>query len=152
MRFNDAERMVIAEWEIPPEGFLNVELDAFVVMPNHVHGITVITNATPGGAGLVPAHDGVPGDDRAPDEDGQPQGLPLRWRMWLARSNRASAFNNIRGVKTVGCPPFRGRLWQRNYYEHVVCNENSLNRIRQYILANPARWSYDRENPRGHCG
>ncbi len=37
--------------------------------------------------------------------------------------------------------------WQRNYYEHVVRNEESLNRIRQYIMENPARWAIDRENP-----
>ena len=39
------------------------------------------------------------------------------------------------------------RVWQRNYYEHVIRNEASLNRIRQYILDNPARWAFDRENP-----
>ncbi len=39
--------------------------------------------------------------------------------------------------------------WQRNYYEHVIRDEQSFNRIRQYILANPARWAVDRENPRG---
>jgi len=42
---------------------------------------------------------------------------------------------------------FESRLWQRNYYEHVICNEESLHRIRQYILGNPARWEFDRENP-----
>ena len=38
-------------------------------------------------------------------------------------------------------------IWQRNYFEHVIRNEQSLNRIRQYILDNPARWEFDRENP-----
>ena len=53
----------------------------------------------------------------------------------------------MRGVKTQGWTPFRGQLWQRNYYEHVVRDEESLNQIRQYILDNPARWEFDRENP-----
>jgi REP element-mobilizing transposase RayT len=53
----------------------------------------------------------------------------------------------IRGVKTLGWPPFNGRLWQRNYYEHIIRDENSLNRIRRYIADNPARWTFDRENP-----
>jgi len=53
----------------------------------------------------------------------------------------------MRGVKTQGWTPFRGQLWQRNYYEHVVRDEESLNRIRQYILDNPASWEFDRENP-----
>jgi putative transposase len=53
----------------------------------------------------------------------------------------------IRGVKTASWPSFNGRLWQRNYYEHIIRNEESLNRIRQYILDNLARWAFDRENP-----
>ncbi len=53
----------------------------------------------------------------------------------------------IRGVRDSNWPPFAGRLWQRNYYEHIVRNEVSLNRIREYISDNPARWRLDRENP-----
>jgi len=53
----------------------------------------------------------------------------------------------IRGVKTLGWPPFPGKLWQRNYYEHIIRNDESLDRIRQYIIDNPARWGDDDENP-----
>jgi REP element-mobilizing transposase RayT len=53
----------------------------------------------------------------------------------------------IRGVKQLGWPVFAGRLWQRNYYEHIIRSEESLNRIRQYILDNPTQWVFDRENP-----
>jgi REP element-mobilizing transposase RayT len=53
----------------------------------------------------------------------------------------------IRGVKAASWPSFSGRLWQRNYYEHVIRDDDSLDRIRQYILDNPARWAFDRENP-----
>ena len=49
-------------------------------------------------------------------------------------------------VKQFCWPAFSGRLWQRNYYEHIVRDGESLNHIRQYIAANPTRWSYDREN------
>ena len=55
--------------------------------------------------------------------------------------------NYIRAVKTRNWPPFRGRLWQRNYYEHVVRTDESLLKIREYILYNPARWAFDRDNP-----
>ncbi len=55
----------------------------------------------------------------------------------------------IRRVRSNQWPAFHGRLWQRNYYEHVVRDEASLNRIREYILANPTRWRYDRDNPMG---
>ena len=53
----------------------------------------------------------------------------------------------IHAVKHSGWPPFRGRLWQRNYHEHVIRSERSLNRIRQYILDNPANWASDLEHP-----
>jgi hypothetical protein len=51
------------------------------------------------------------------------------------------------GVKRLGWEPFRGRLWQRNSYERIIRNEESLNRIREYILTNPMRWELDRKNP-----
>ena len=51
------------------------------------------------------------------------------------------------GVKQIGWPAFAGRLWQRNYYEHVIRDEDDLNRIRQYILDNPACWAEDENNP-----
>jgi len=52
----------------------------------------------------------------------------------------------IDGVRHFGWTPFRGRLWQRNYYEHIIRNEESLNRIREYVWTNPLRWALDREN------
>jgi len=55
----------------------------------------------------------------------------------------------IRGVKDRAWPPFDRRLWQRNYYEHVIRTDDDLDRIRQYILDNPARWGYDHDNPLG---
>ena len=53
----------------------------------------------------------------------------------------------IRGVTGGNWPSFPGRLWQRNYYEHVIRDDESLRRIRQYILDNPANWDEDDENP-----
>jgi REP element-mobilizing transposase RayT len=51
------------------------------------------------------------------------------------------------GVARAGWQPFPGRLWQRNYYEHVIRDEAELNLIRQYIAGNPAGWGNDPENP-----
>jgi REP element-mobilizing transposase RayT len=53
----------------------------------------------------------------------------------------------IRSVKSLGWIPFNARLWQRNYYERVIRNEEEMCRIRQYIADNPAQWTHDRENP-----
>ena len=51
----------------------------------------------------------------------------------------------IRHVKQDGWKPFHGKLWQRNYYEHIIRNENELNQIRDYILNNPLKWKFDKE-------
>ena len=153
MRLNDAGRMVLAEWNMLPERFPHVVLDAFVVMPNHVHGIVVITNPatddtattapTIVGTGLVP----VP-DDGATTRVAPTVGdivAPTVGDIVGAFKSRVTV-EYIRGVKTSGWPPFRGRLWQRNYYEHIIRNERALNAIRQYIIENPRRWQMDREN------
>jgi REP element-mobilizing transposase RayT len=50
-------------------------------------------------------------------------------------------------AKQRGWEPFPGRLWQRNYYERIIRNEDELNRIREYIIENPQNWATDRENP-----
>ena len=49
----------------------------------------------------------------------------------------------IRNVKNNDCPPFKGYLWQRNYYEHIIRDERDLNRIREYIVNNPYKWQED---------
>jgi REP element-mobilizing transposase RayT len=53
----------------------------------------------------------------------------------------------IRGVKDHGWPEFWGRVWQRNYYEHIIRSDHALDRIRSYIVNNPSRWHEDEENP-----
>jgi REP element-mobilizing transposase RayT len=55
----------------------------------------------------------------------------------------------IEGVNVGAWPPFRHRLWQRNYYEHILRHDESLAELRQYILYNPARWAFD---PRESAG
>jgi REP element-mobilizing transposase RayT len=51
------------------------------------------------------------------------------------------------GVRGDGWPPYAGRLWQRDYYEHIIRNEREMNAIRAYIEMNPVQWQADRENP-----
>jgi putative transposase len=153
MRLNDAGRMVLAEWNMLPERFPHVVLDAFVVMPNHVHGIVVITNPatddtattapTIVGTGLVPVPNAGATTRVAPTVGDIV--APTVGDIVGAFKSRVTV-EYIRGVKTSGWPPFRGRLWQRNYYEHIIRNERALNAIRQYIIENPLRWHLDREN------
>jgi len=128
MRLNDAGEIVAWTWHDMPNHISNVQLDAFVVMPNHVHGIIVITD--PVVAVVVGA-----GSEPAPTKS---YGLPEIVRQFKTFSARR--INDLRG--TQGTP-----VWQRNYYEHIIRDEESLNRIREYILNNPSRWEMDQENP-----
>jgi REP element-mobilizing transposase RayT len=100
-----------------------VELDTFVVMPNHVHGIIVLTE--PAGAGLKPAPTKKP-----------PLSEIIRAFKTFS-SRRINALRDMPGIST----------WQRNYYEHVIRDEDVLSRVREYIATNPLRWELDRENP-----
>jgi REP element-mobilizing transposase RayT len=147
MRLNAAGQMVEKWWAELNHKFPNVQTDEFVIMPNHFHGIIVITHV---GADLCvcPNESGahVGADQRVcPDETGAHTGAPLPEIIQWFKTMTTNEY--IRGVKQSGWPPFRGRLWQRNYYEHIIRNDQSLHCIRQYIAENPLRWHLDRENP-----
>ncbi len=138
MQLNDAGEMVEHWWSELNQKFATVETDEFVFMPNHCHVIIIITDSVVGAdlcVGPVPegAHTGAPLQPRL--------STVIQWFKTMTTNEY------IHGVKTGAWPPFNGRLWQRNYYEHVIRNEESLNRIRQYVPDNPARWQFDRENP-----
>lgn len=141
MWLNDAGRMIEQWWFELNRKFLMAETDEFVIMPNHFHGIAVITDV-PVGADLRvgPIPEGA-----HPAHQGAHAGAPLQTIIQWFKTMTTNEY--IRGVKTASWPLFNGRLWQRNYYEHIIRNDESLNRIRQYILDNPARWAFDRENP-----
>ncbi|MDI6451709.1 transposase [Anaerobaca lacustris] len=165
MRLSDGGNVVQAAWDELPDRYPGVETDAFVVMPNHIHAIILLTADPPVGAGPracpEPSHPLAPAPRACPNETGQqhprtgqPRGVaPTNDGRMLSLGDVVRRFKTwttkqyADGVRHRGWPPFPGRLWQRNYYEHVIRNEESLNRIRQYIAANPASWIWDRENP-----
>ncbi|MCJ7668444.1 MAG: transposase [Anaerolineae bacterium] len=129
---NEFGKIVESVWFDLPKHYPNVELDAFVIMPNHVHGI-IIVGADPVGAGFKPA----PTTAKKPAPTG---GYALSEVVRGFKTFSARRINEIRA--TSGTP-----VWQRNYYEHIVRDEDRLNRIREYIINNPMRWQFDRENP-----
>lgn len=139
MRVNAMGEMVEFTWFDLPNHVDGLMLDAFVVMPNHVHGIVVITGNV--GAGSEPALTEPALTEPAPTTLAtrkKRHDLPEIVRQFKTFSARR--INQYR--QTPGIP-----VWQRNYYEHIIRNEESLNKIRQYILENPKRWANDRENP-----
>jgi len=134
MHVNEAGRIIERCWLDVPRHFPHAALDAYVVMPNHVHGIIVITDT----AGAK--NDDVGAKNLSP--------LPIRSAM---RSPSRSVGSIVRGFKIGVTKWFRGNtnvytVWQRNYYEHIIRDDAALDRIREYIRDNPIRWASDREN------
>jgi REP element-mobilizing transposase RayT len=148
MVLNEPGRMVETVWRELPQHYPGVEVDTLVVMPNHVHGIIMLVGAGPGPTSLP---DVVGAGPRACPDPGQPQGVAPTGMMSLPdvvhRFKSLTTARYRRGVLQDRWLPFPGRLWQRNYYEHVIRNEEELDAIRQYIADNPLRWAEDRENP-----
>jgi REP element-mobilizing transposase RayT len=115
-------------WLEIPRHFRHVELDAFVIMPDHVHGIIRITDDAPTASG-----------DRIADVRGVTAAFghpPPRALSAIVGSFKAAA------ARAIGAGWDRPRtiIWQRNYHEHIIRNEETLRRIRRYIETNPERW------------
>jgi REP element-mobilizing transposase RayT len=186
VRLSAAGQIAAEEWERSAEIRAEIELDAWVVMPNHLHGIVVITDSSAGAHG-----DGTAGDMPSVGADGRPPTATIA--QPCGAHGRASIdippSVGAHGRATPGLPPSVGAtgrsplqrprgpekrslgafvagfksaatqrinesrrapglpVWQRNYYEHVIRNEQDLARIRAYIAGNPARWAEDENNP-----
>jgi REP element-mobilizing transposase RayT len=123
--------IVTEEWLLSAQMRDEIQLDDFVVMPNHLHGLIVMT-------GDVGAHGRAP---LRPVENSHLVRRPRSLGALIAGFKAASTkrINRLRAAP--GMP-----VWQRNYYERIVRSEDELNRIRQYILDNSANWHADPEN------
>jgi len=132
IRLNDAGQIVVTTWRWLERQYDDVALDAWVAMPNHLHGIIVITDCGRGGSRTVP----TAGRTAAPTRNRKPLGR-LIGAFKTVSTKQINAMRNTPGAA----------VWQRNYYEHIIRNDGSLNRIREYIANNPMQWEPDRENP-----
>jgi putative transposase len=125
---NPLGRIVYATWLSLPEHYAHVHLDAFVVMPDHVHGVLTF-NGTNVGTDDPEADVGPTGV--APPL--RPGSLPVVIRAFKSAATReANLLCNTPGAT----------LWQRRYYDHIVRDNADLERIRRYIANNPARWRH----------
>jgi len=133
--FEDETTRTIVErcWLEIPEHHPSIQLDEWVIMPNHLHAIVVIE---------------------------QCRGVQLNAPTTRNRNSTHSSISPYRNTLATTVRTFKAAVttlcrrarhdrfgWQRNYYEHVIRNEDDLNQIRQYILDNPVQWDSDEENP-----
>lgn len=144
MRLSPCGRIVEDCWNALSRHFERVELDVFVVMPNHIHGIVIIVGP-PGGGGEAFA-----GRDRSFSPGQRANASPLQVPRGTDPGSLGAVVQNFKSVSTRKINGFRhsrgAPVWQRNYYEHVIRSDDDLNEIREYILNNPLRWDLDEEN------
>jgi REP element-mobilizing transposase RayT len=145
---NDAGTMVAATWRDLPDHLPFITLDAAVLMPNHLHGIVRIESSPTDT--LEPAtrrSRTMPAIQRRAGP--RPTGAdPCSLGRVVQAFKSLTTARYAHGVRNAGWPPFDGRLWQRNYYEHVVRDEADRDRIRAYIASNPSNWIDDEFHPR----
>jgi REP element-mobilizing transposase RayT len=132
-------------WQVLPRDFPRVELDVFVVMPNHLHGIIVLAGCHTAGRGEAFAR-------RPPQPRSTPANAsPLRSAYGTQPGSLAAIVQNFKSVSTRKINRTRATpgmpVWQRNYHEHIIRDEDELSRIREYVVNNPLQWALDRENP-----
>jgi REP element-mobilizing transposase RayT len=113
--------------------FRDVKINEFIIMPNHFHGIMLIESDDVGAIHELPLRN-------ATEHKQQRRRMLLPKIIGWLKMNSAKCINQIRN--THGVP-----VWQKNYYEHIIRNEDELNRIREYIINNPLKWTEDENNP-----
>ncbi len=140
MKLNKFGLVAKEQWEKLPKRFPNIELGAFVIMPNHAHGNIVIVTGRGTAENLNDS--GGESSRRAPTREGFQK--PVKGSIpTIVRSYKSAVsyrINLIRGTQDIP-------VWQRNYYEHVIRNERDLQNKTDYIEANPLLWEEDDENP-----
>ena len=169
MHLNIVGATVKAVWESLPHHFPLIELDAFVLMPNHVHGIIVITdnpgNCNPNrnnnlnpnlnsdcrGEAFVPISEDTPPRNLSTNASPFPESNDTSPPRGTQSGSIGAILQNFKSVATRRVNRITrnsGTLWQRNYHEEIIRNEKAYENIRRYIVENPLNWDEDEENPR----
>jgi REP element-mobilizing transposase RayT len=130
-----------AVWLAIPTNVARVVLDEWVIMPNHLHGLLVLTDED-GGGGPVGPFDWRWATPTPPAAPRPFANAPSGSLGSIVRSYKAAVTRRINErCQTLGC-----KRWQRGYYERIVRDNHELDRIRRYVQDNPARWAEDRDN------
>jgi len=137
MVLNQSGRIVLECWKEMGNHFSNIEIDYYILMPNHLHGIIFINSDNKGLMNQTPTHHS---------------------NGWIMMKNSQLALGKIdhyfkartsRLLREAGLRNFK---WQRLYNDHIIRNNRSLDKIRQYIIYNPIKWELDKDNPQNWQG
>ncbi len=136
MLLNEYGEIAMKYWDAIPGHLPHVEMDEFIIMPNHIHGIVIIV-----GAQFIAPFRKTTIEKQGVINKGVMNHAPTVGEIVRAFKARCTnAINQIRNTLGIS-------LWQRNYYEHIIRDEKELNRIREYIINNPLQWAEDENNP-----
>jgi REP element-mobilizing transposase RayT len=142
MKWNDAGKIADECWMDIPKHFPNSVLHQHIVMPNHIHGIIELSDIVPVGAkNFSPL--------QIPEPSSQPFSSPSKTIGSIVRGYKIGVTKWMRQNTDLFY------VWQRNYYEHIIRNKQSYQRISEYIMNNPETWTEDRlfnnEIKKGSC-
>jgi putative transposase len=144
MQLSPVGEIVADEWGRTEQIRPSVSLDQWVVMPNHLHGIVVIQETR-----RVETHR----RSKASVETHRDASLqePTRDKFGLQRNNLASIIRGFKSAsaKRIRIAGYQEFGWQPRYYDHIIRNEKSFNKIREYISNNVMQWEFDRNRPPG---
>ena len=126
MIINNSGKMLEKEWLNLINRFENIQLHEFIVMPNHIHGIIEICENL--------------------CQKGHPQGDAPTISNIVGAFKSITTNEYINGVKNFNWQRFDKKLWQRNYWDHIIRDKNEYNRIAKYIINNSNNWIKDKLN------
>lgn len=133
MILNDAGKIAHECWLEIPNHFPNAVLHEHIVMPNHVHGIIELNDTT-----IVGAENFLPLPPKT-----EFQKMISRSIGSIVKGFKIGVTKWFRDVRAEDFPPQR-QVWQRNYHEHIIRNEQSYQTISNYIINNPLKWNDDK--------
>jgi putative transposase len=133
MQLSSIGKIAQENWIAIPNHFEHIDIDVYVVMPNHLHGIVVINRPIDNSkTRCIASLQTTTNNKFAPLKPGSLQAIIHSYKASVTRWCRKN-----------GCEDF---AWQSRFYEHIINNEASLERIREYILNNPVKWQEDKNN------
>jgi putative transposase len=133
-------------WEEIPKHFNNIALDAFIVMPNHIHGIIVITDH--GRDGRLNVSEDKSTESKIHGRD-VARNVSTKKIISPKRGSLGSIIRSYKSAVSNWCHTHKQNdfKWHPRFYEHIIRSEKELQNIRDYIVNNPIKWFSDKENP-----
>ena len=159
VRLSELGRLIEECWQQITEHFMNATLDEYIIMPNHLHGIIVLsesyhdcrgaarsareTDSTGRGAARSARKTDSTGRGAACSTRSETSNMRPDTLSTIVRSFKSAATKLARESNLVANEP----LWQRSFFERIIRNNDAMMKAREYIINNPLRWHLDKENP-----